>query len=87
MKKSRADYTKLARERGDGIQNVKRRCEPLGLNEQTAQTLAGILGGEPWQSGGGIWLVLIRCADDRLIVVSDGPSSLAPQSDAAAACA
>ena len=45
--------------------------EAAGLNEQTAMQVAKALGGEAWQSGGGIWLVLIRRLDGRLVVISD----------------
>ena len=44
---------------------------PTGLNETTAPQVAQALGGEAWQSGGGIWLVLVRRKDGRLVVISD----------------
>lgn len=33
--------------------------------------IARLLGGQPWQSGGGIWLVLIRRSDGGIVAVSD----------------
>jgi len=44
-----------------------------GMDEQTAKQLAAIVGGEAWQSGGGIWLVAIH-NDDGTIVVLSGDS-------------
>jgi len=41
------------------------------MDEMQATKLAEILGGETWQSGGDIWLVLIRRNDGHLIVFSD----------------
>jgi len=40
------------------------------MDEQQATAVAEALGGETWQSGGGIWLVLVRKPDGRLVVVS-----------------
>ena len=45
--------------------------EETGLNEKTAEQVAKALGGEAWQSGGGIWLVLLRRKDGALVVISD----------------
>ena len=41
------------------------------MDEQQATAAAEALGGTAWQSGGGIWLVLLRRSDGRLVVVSD----------------
>lgn len=41
------------------------------MDENKAEALAKLLGGETWQSGGDIWLVLIRRADGKIVVVSD----------------
>lgn len=41
------------------------------MDEQQATTIATALGGETWQSGGGIWLVLLRRSDGRVIAISD----------------
>jgi len=41
------------------------------MDEIQAAKLAEILGGEPWQSGGDIWLVIIRRNDRHLVVISD----------------
>jgi len=42
------------------------------MTEQIAETLANIMGGEAWQSGGGIWVVTInRQEDGKIVVVSD----------------
>jgi len=45
--------------------------EPTGLNEETAEQLAKALGGEAWQSGGGICLVLMRRRDGGFVVLSE----------------
>lgn len=45
--------------------------EPTGLNAETAEQVAKALGGEAWQSGGGIWLVIIRRKNERLVVLSE----------------
>lgn len=41
------------------------------MDETRAAQIAEILGGEAWQSGGDIWLVVIRRNDGHLVVVSD----------------
>jgi hypothetical protein len=41
------------------------------MDETKAVKLAKILDGEAWQSGGDIWLVLIRKGDGKLAVISD----------------
>ena len=41
------------------------------MNEQQANSVAEALGGEAWNSGGGIWLVVIKRSDGRLVVISD----------------
>lgn len=41
------------------------------MDETQAARIAEILGGETWQSGGDIWLVLIRRNDGHLVVISD----------------
>lgn len=41
------------------------------MNEQQAQSIADALGGETWQSGGDIWLVIHRRADRKFVVFSD----------------
>lgn len=41
------------------------------MNENQATAVAEVVGGDPWQSGGGIWLVLKRRADGRLVVISE----------------
>jgi hypothetical protein len=33
--------------------------------------LARLLGGKPWQSGGGIWLVLVKRGDGAIVTISD----------------
>lgn len=40
------------------------------MNERTAEQLAAILGGEAWQSGGGIWLFTVNREDGALVVFS-----------------
>jgi hypothetical protein len=41
------------------------------MNELQAKQVAEALSGETWQSGGGIWLVLIRQGTGKLVVISD----------------
>jgi len=40
------------------------------MDEHHAKAVADALGGEAWQSGGGIWLVLIRRDDGRIVAIS-----------------
>lgn len=40
------------------------------MDERTAEQLAVIVGGEAWQSGGGIYLVTVTRADGSLVVFS-----------------
>jgi hypothetical protein len=40
------------------------------MNENQAEALASIVGGEAWQSGGGIWLVTLYREDGKLVVFS-----------------
>ncbi len=41
------------------------------MTEEQAIAIADALGGETWQSGGDIWLVLIHRPDGHLVVLSD----------------
>ena len=41
------------------------------MDETIAKQLAAIIGGDPWQSGGDLWLVVIRRPDGRVVTVSD----------------
>ena len=41
------------------------------MDETQATKIAEILGGEAWQSGGDLWLVIIHRADKHIIVISD----------------
>lgn len=41
------------------------------MEEEQANAVARPLGGEVWQSGGDIWLVIFRRADGHLVVLSD----------------
>jgi hypothetical protein len=41
------------------------------MDEEKANALASALGGETWQSGGDIWLVVLRRSDSHLVVFSD----------------
>jgi hypothetical protein len=40
------------------------------MDEKTAEQLAAIVGGEAWQSGGGIYLVTVNRDDGSLVVFS-----------------
>lgn len=41
------------------------------MNEEQADAIANSIGGESWQSGGEIWLVLKRRSNGTLVVISD----------------
>ncbi len=41
------------------------------MNELQAKQIASALAGEAWQSGGGMWLVLLRQGNGKLVVISD----------------
>jgi len=41
------------------------------MSEEQATAIAEALAGEAWQSGGDIWLVLVRRRDGHLVVISD----------------
>jgi hypothetical protein len=41
------------------------------MDEKQADMVADALGGQAWQSGGGIWLVLLRQGNGKLVVISD----------------
>lgn len=47
--------------------------KPMGddMEEEQAIAVARALGGDVWQSGGDIWLVIIRRADGHVVVLSD----------------
>ena len=41
------------------------------MDEQAAVAVAKALGGETWNSGGDIWLVLSRRADGKIVALTD----------------
>lgn len=41
------------------------------MDEAKATALAELLGGETWQSGGDIWLVILKRSDGRIVAISD----------------
>ena len=41
------------------------------MDEAKATALAELLGGETWQSGGDIWLVILRRSDGKVVAISD----------------
>jgi len=41
------------------------------MDEHRTQVLAKALGGDAWNSGGGIWLAVVRRSDGRIVAVSD----------------
>ena len=41
------------------------------MDEEKAEKLAGLLGGETWNSGGDIWLVILKRSDGRIVAISD----------------
>jgi len=40
------------------------------MDQKRAEALAAVVGGEAWDSGGGVWLVTVRRADGSLVVFS-----------------
>lgn len=46
-------------------------CCGENSEETNARAVAKALGGDAWQSGGGIWLTVITRTDGHLVVVSD----------------
>jgi len=44
--------------------------ESQGINDLTAPVVATALGGDAWQSGGGIWLIVKRTTDGRVVTIS-----------------
>jgi len=41
------------------------------MDEKKAEALAELLGGETWQSGGDIWLVILKRSDGKIVAISD----------------
>ncbi len=41
------------------------------MNEEQANAIANALGGQTWQSGGDIWLVLFEKDDGKIVVISE----------------
>ena len=41
------------------------------MDEEKAGALAKLLGGETWQSGGDMWLVIIRRSDGKVVTISN----------------
>lgn len=41
------------------------------MDERKACALAKVLGGDVWNSGGGIWLTILKRADGRVVAISD----------------
>lgn len=41
------------------------------MNEAQAEAVAKAMRGEPWQSGGDIWLVVFRRSNGKVVVLSD----------------
>jgi hypothetical protein len=41
------------------------------MNEDQATAVANALSGETWQSGGDIWLVLVKRSDGHVIAITD----------------
>jgi len=41
------------------------------MSERQAKAVAAALRADAWDSGGGIWLVVIRRADGKVVLISD----------------
>lgn len=57
-------------------------CTILIMDEQRAEALAKTVGGEAWQSGGGIYVVAIRRPDGSIVVFSDDVVAEYPDDEA-----
>ena len=56
--------------------------EENGMDGEKAEALAKLLGGETWQSGGDVWLVIIRRPDGKVVAISDEAICEYPDEDA-----
>jgi hypothetical protein len=52
------------------------------MNEAQALAVAEALRGETWNSGGGIWLVVLRRADGKIVVLSEEVAKVYDDDDA-----
>lgn len=52
------------------------------MDEQQAETLSKAVGGEAWQSGGGVYVVGLRRPDGSIVVFSDDVVAEYPDDDA-----
>jgi len=52
------------------------------MDENKARALAALLGGEAWQSGGGIYVVLVTNRRGQIVGITDECVCLYPDSDA-----
>jgi hypothetical protein len=41
------------------------------MDETKAEALANLLGGTTWNSGGNLWLVILRRSDGKIVAISD----------------
>ena len=41
------------------------------MDEEKAEALAKLLGGETWNSGEDIWLVILKRSDGKIVAISD----------------
>lgn len=51
------------------------------MNENQAKTVAAALGAQPWQSGGGIWLVVFTSPPKVIAISEDGVTEYADWDD------
>jgi hypothetical protein len=51
------------------------------MDESSAEAIAEILGGSTWNSGGGLWLVVLKRADGRAVAISDEAVNLFDNED------
>jgi hypothetical protein len=52
-----------------------------GVTEEWTQPLANLLGGEAYQSGGNIWVVLFERPDGRFVVIGDDGADIYQSAD------
>ena len=68
---------------GDDASHVNEIAEwtTWGVNEEWATRLAMLIGGEAYQSGGNIWVVLFKRPDGRFVVIGDDGAELYDSTD------
>ena len=69
--RNREAYDAFQTEGGDSRVLATGEWPDWGVTEEWARPLANLLGGEAYQSGGNIWVVLFQRPDGRFVVIGD----------------